>query len=119
MSTRLPLVAASTLVAMLLVPLPAAAQLPSATSDVVVIDAGAEPRQELRYAWEEDQRERGVFLHDVLLSLRLPRPVREGRLRAKEGRDPEAPASVRVPGRRRGSAGWGTLHFRGQSPSLR
>lgn len=67
MSTRLPLVAASTLVAMLLVPVPAAAQLPSATSDVEVIDAGAEPRRELRYAWEEDQRERlqSVVVVDV------------------------------------------------------
>ena len=58
MSRRLSTVTFVALLVALVIPLPAAAQLPSADSDVVVIDAGEEPRRELRYAWEEDQRER-------------------------------------------------------------
>jgi hypothetical protein len=41
-----------------LAPIPAAAQLPTGTSDVVVLDSGQKPRRELRYAWTLDHRER-------------------------------------------------------------
>jgi len=58
MRRLLPFPAASALILALLLPLPAAAQLPTGISDVVVIDAGAEPRQALRYRWSEDHRER-------------------------------------------------------------
>jgi hypothetical protein len=58
MPCRRSALALSALMAAVIVPFPVAAQLPSAESDVVVVDAGAEPRRELRYAWEPDQRER-------------------------------------------------------------
>jgi hypothetical protein len=46
------------LIATLGVLTPAVAQLPTAISEIVVIDAGQEPRRELRYAWTLDHRER-------------------------------------------------------------
>jgi hypothetical protein len=58
MRRLLPIPAASALILALLLPLPAAAQLPTGISDVVVVDAGVEPRQALRYHWSEDHRER-------------------------------------------------------------
>jgi hypothetical protein len=54
----LPLPTVFALVLAILLPLPAAAQLPSGISAVTVIDAGAEPRQALRYRWAEGHRER-------------------------------------------------------------
>jgi hypothetical protein len=70
MPRRLPAAAFAILLATLIIPIPVAAQLPSATSDVVVVDAGEEPRRELRYAWEADQRERlqSVVVVDVAAS---------------------------------------------------
>jgi hypothetical protein len=41
-----------------LAPTPAAAQLPTTTLDVVLIDPGQKPRRELRYTWTLDHRER-------------------------------------------------------------
>ncbi|MGD8486906.1 MAG: hypothetical protein PVG27_08655 [Chloroflexota bacterium] len=38
-------------------PLPAVAQLPTGGSDVILVDAGAEPRRELRYDWTVGHRE--------------------------------------------------------------
>lgn len=58
MPRRTPIVGTVALAALLALPLPAAAQLPSDSSDVVVVDAGEEPRSALRYAWEVDQSER-------------------------------------------------------------
>lgn len=58
MLRRSPTIGLAALLACLTLPLPAAAQLPSDSSGVVVVDAGEEPRQELRYAWEVEQSER-------------------------------------------------------------
>ena len=58
MPRRLPASAIVVLLATLVIPFPATAQLPTGTSDVVVVDSGAEPRRELRYEWVVDGRER-------------------------------------------------------------
>ncbi len=58
MSRRSTAVGSAVLLALLIVPLPAAAQLPADSSDVVVVDAGEEPREALRYTWDVDHSER-------------------------------------------------------------
>lgn len=58
MLRRSPSIGLAVLLTCLVLPVPAAAQLPSDSSGVVVVDAGDEPRQELRYAWEVEQSER-------------------------------------------------------------
>jgi hypothetical protein len=58
MRRRHPTTVLVVLLAALVFPIPAAAQMPAATSDVVVIDEGRKPRRELRYSWTLDHRER-------------------------------------------------------------
>jgi hypothetical protein len=70
MLRRSPTIGLAALLACLTLPLPAAAQLPSDSSGVVVVDAGEEPRQELRYDWkvEQSERLRSVLTVDVAAS---------------------------------------------------
>jgi hypothetical protein len=58
MRRRLPATVLVLLLASFTAPIPTAAQLPTATSDIVVVDPGQEPRRELRYAWALDHHER-------------------------------------------------------------
>jgi hypothetical protein len=58
MRRRLPTAILILLLAAFVAPIPTAAQLPTATSEVVLVDPGHEPRRELRYSWALDHRER-------------------------------------------------------------
>jgi len=58
MRRRLPATVLILLLVALEMPIPTAAQSPTATSDVVVVDPGQEPRRQLRYSWALDHRER-------------------------------------------------------------
>ena len=67
--------------ASLAAPIPTAAQLPSATDDIVVVDHGAEPRRALRYDWTVGHRERLVSdLTVTVAATEDGQPVMEVRL---------------------------------------